>query len=237
MRKIILILGVMVLSQLLLADATITFKETEVNFNETESGTVLDLNFEFENTGDSMLIIKNISTSCGCTIPKIEKKEYQPGEKGVIPVKFYTAGYSGRVIKTLTVATNDKKNVYTRLKITGNILLKNYADINLAEEELDYEEVVLGQKYTKRFHITNPGTQDLRIIEICHSPELSTEFSALKVKSGETGEILVHFTPLKDGKFLSFIKIKTNAYRSPLVVLRVKAEVEPIDGENRSNRQ
>jgi hypothetical protein len=108
----------------LAAKSKITFKTTEIDFGKIDSGKVVDMEFKFVNAGDETLIIKNINSSCGCTVPKVEKKEYQPGETGDIPVKFYSKGYNGQIVKTITISTNDGDNPYTTLKIKGKAEVK-----------------------------------------------------------------------------------------------------------------
>ncbi len=209
----------------LFAKATIKFKETIIDFGESESGKVIDVQFEFENLGDEMLLIKNVSTSCGCTAAKLEKKEYQPGEKGVIPVKFFTQGYTGKVSKTITVSTNDKDNIYTRLRLDGNLKLTNFAKAELAPDKIDFGEVKLGEKYTQKIMLKNTGTIDLKVVEITHAPEMNLVFKQIVVPPGEEAEIEIILTPMDQGKFFKFLKIRTNAYRQSLVIARVNAAV------------
>lgn len=202
------------------------FKDTAIDFGEVDAGKSVDLTFEFENTGDDILVIKNIRSTCGCTVAKVDKKEYKPGEKGEIPVKFFSKGYRGKITKTVTVTTNDKDNIYTVLKITGNVNLKDFAQADLTPDKLDFEAIKLNQKYTKTFKIVNSGTIDLRIIEVTHGPEITVEFDKkLIAPHGET-EVKVHLNAMDAEKFSSFIKIRTNAYRQYLTILKVEADIK-----------
>ena len=51
----------------------ITFKVTEHNFGTINQGTETAFTFEYKNTGGADLIIQNVSSSCGCTIPSWTK--------------------------------------------------------------------------------------------------------------------------------------------------------------------
>ncbi|HNX96138.1 MAG TPA: DUF1573 domain-containing protein, partial [Candidatus Aminicenantes bacterium] len=42
-------------------------KVNPLRFGEVETGTVVDLTFEFVNAGDATLVIKSIQPTCGCT--------------------------------------------------------------------------------------------------------------------------------------------------------------------------
>ena len=223
MKKLPLIFLV-IFSFYLSAQPVIEFKATEIDFGEIESGKILDFEFKFKNTGDSDLIIKDIKTFCGCTAAKLERKEYKPGEQGAIKVKFFSRGYIGKVTKTITISTNDKKNLYTRLTITGRIILK---DFSLAEVNLDtikLEETIIGEKYTKQIKMKNSGNRDLRLIEIIHVPEIIPEFSEKIIKPQQEAEITITFKPLLSGEFTSFIKIRTNSYNR-YVLIKIEALV------------
>ncbi len=227
MRKLfIIILFISLITFSLAANSRMEFKETTIDFGEVESGKVVDINFEFENTGDSVLVIKNISTSCGCTATKLEKKEYQPGEKGVIPVKFNSSGYNAKVTKSITIATNDTENPYSRLKITGSVVLKDFAAIEMEPDQLNFEKVKIDKDYSKKVNIKNTGTIELRIVEVTHSPEIMPEFTQKTVAPGKEMTVNIVFKPMQEGRFTTFVKIRTNAYRQRLVIIRVNAEVE-----------
>ena len=228
MKRLFIMILVPLLAVTLAANAKITFEKTELDFGELESGKVVDLEFKFKNTGDETLIIKNISSSCGCTVTKVDKKEYKPGEEGTIPVKFFSQGYNGQVTKTITVSSNDAENVYTRLKIGGNVVLKDFAawEIVGGSDRLDFKEVTLGQKYTEKIKLKNTGTIDLRIIEVTHAPELSPEFNKKVLAPDEEGEINIAFKPMQAGRFAAFMRIQTNAYRQRSVIIKVSADIK-----------
>lgn len=102
---------------------SIAFNEERHDFGDVVQGPVLVNNFEFTNVGEDLLVIKNVSTSCGCTSAIIgDKKEYLPGESGKVKVSFNTEGRTGKFEKTITVETNDTKNPLKTLTITMNVM-------------------------------------------------------------------------------------------------------------------
>lgn len=87
----------------------IEFSETEHDFGKIESRQPQETVFSYKNTGDAPLVITNIKSSCGCTIPKDWSREpLAPGETGQFTVKFNGSG-SGNVTKTITVTSNTEK--------------------------------------------------------------------------------------------------------------------------------
>ncbi len=227
MKRLFIMILVPLLTVTLAATAKITFEKTELDFGELESGKVVDMEYKFKNSGDETLIIKNISSSCGCTVTKVEKKEYQPGEEGTIPVKFFSRGYNGKVTKTITVATNDPENVYTRLKIMGNVVLKDFAQWEIiGTDRLDFSEVTLGQKYTEKIKFKNTGTIELRIVEVTIAPEIIPEFNKKVLAPDEEGEVSIVFKPMQVGRFAAFMRIRTNAYKQRSVIIKINAEIK-----------
>jgi hypothetical protein len=74
-----------------------------VKIHETSTGV-----FIVKNTGDAPLVIKDISASCGCTVPEWDKKPVKPGDWTEIKVKVTPDG-AGYFRKTVTVFCNTEK--------------------------------------------------------------------------------------------------------------------------------
>ncbi|WCC46031.1 DUF1573 domain-containing protein [Tenacibaculum finnmarkense] len=81
--------------------------------------------FEFTNIGDEPIIIKDVISACGCTVPKKPEAPIMPGQKGQIEVSYDTKKPGG-FSKTLTVVSN-AKNKRKRIKIKGFIAKKDAA--------------------------------------------------------------------------------------------------------------
>ena len=71
----------------------ISFEKTVCDLGDVGQGTKNSCGFRFTNTGRGLLKIGNIRRTCGCTVFKLNKKEYAPNETGTIKV-IYTAGRS-----------------------------------------------------------------------------------------------------------------------------------------------
>ena len=75
--------------------------------------------FIFTNNGKEPLLLKNVSSSCGCTVPEWPKEPVAPGAKGTIKVKYNTANV-GPFTKTITVYSNGSASPIT-LRISGTV--------------------------------------------------------------------------------------------------------------------
>ena len=101
--------------------AAISFETESIDFGEIAKNSDGNRTFVFTNTGEEALIIKNVQSSCGCTIPKRPESAIQPGEKGEIQVK-YDTNRIGPFRKTITVTSNAENSPMIGLKIKGTVL-------------------------------------------------------------------------------------------------------------------
>ncbi len=87
----------------------IEFDKTEHDFGEIEYRAPQETTFTYTNTGDAPLVVTNIKSSCGCTIPENWSREpLAPGKTASFSVKFSGAG-KGKISKTITVTANTEK--------------------------------------------------------------------------------------------------------------------------------
>lgn len=105
--------------------AKIEFKEETINYGEVTKGEDDGVRvFKFTNTGDAPLIISNVKSSCGCTVPSKPKEPILPGQNGEISVKYNMK--TGPISKTITVESNatNKPSGTIPLRIKGNVVVK-----------------------------------------------------------------------------------------------------------------
>ncbi len=101
--------------------AIISFSEYEHDFGKVEAGEKIGCFFTYTNSGSGSLVINSVSTSCGCTVPKYDKRPLPPGKSGTLEVIFNTAGYSGVQSKTVTIQSNASTPVVI-VKIMAEVL-------------------------------------------------------------------------------------------------------------------
>ena len=126
MKKLLVYLTLLIgFSSIAQSGAKIEFKEETINYGEVEKGKDDGIRiFEFTNTGDEPLYIKNAKSSCGCTVPEWPKDPIAPGGKGQIKVQYNMN--SGPISKTITIETNaiNKPNGMIPLRIKGTVIVK-----------------------------------------------------------------------------------------------------------------
>ncbi|CAL67879.1 DUF1573 domain-containing protein [Christiangramia forsetii] len=97
--------------------AKIEFKSETIDYGEIMKGSDGVRVFEFTNTGDAPLVIEDVKSSCGCTVPKKPEEPIMPGKTGEIEVKYDTKRV-GPIRKTVTVYSNAAEPTKA-LKIKG----------------------------------------------------------------------------------------------------------------------
>ena len=100
--------------------AKIEFKSEVIDYGEIEKGSDGLRVFEFTNMGNIPLVITDVTSSCGCTIPEKPQDPILPGKTGEIKVKYDTQRV-GPIRKTITVYSNAEVPAKS-IKIKGKVL-------------------------------------------------------------------------------------------------------------------
>ncbi len=100
----------------------ITFESNFYDYGIIQQGSDGIHEFVFKNTGKSPLILTNVKSSCGCTVPTWPKTPIKKKKKSAIKVKYNTHRI-GNFQKTVTVFSN-AKNSPVRLTIKGKVVKK-----------------------------------------------------------------------------------------------------------------
>lgn len=95
------------------ARPVLTLQTDTHDFGRLYSGELVTYAFKFKNTGESPLLISNVTSSCGCTVTAFPKQPIKPGEESTIDVKFDTTGKHGIQKKMITVFANTEPAVTT----------------------------------------------------------------------------------------------------------------------------
>ncbi|XMO87235.1 DUF1573 domain-containing protein [Algibacter sp. AS12] len=127
MKQLITILFIGLVSFGINAQAKIEFKAETIDYGTIEKGADGVRVFEFTNTGNEPLIISNVKSSCGCTVPSKPDGPIMPGKTGEIKVK-YDTNRVNPIRKTITVMSNaDTPTV--ALKIKGLVVDTSKASV------------------------------------------------------------------------------------------------------------
>lgn len=131
------------------ADAPqIKIENTSVDFGQVGPGTRHHGEFHFSNIGKEMLKIDHVQSTCGCTVPQLDKKEYAQGESGIVKVDFQAPAVKGSVVKHLYIISNDPRTPRAELEIKAEVAVK----VEIAPEQVEL-----------RFDKPNAGMPELTV--------------------------------------------------------------------------
>lgn len=100
----------------------LTLEKNTHDFGDIYQGDVVEHTFKFTNTGNQPLLITNITTSCGCTVPQWPRDPIMPGGKGELKVGFNSAGKINKQTKVLPIISNSITD--SSITFTTNVLDK-----------------------------------------------------------------------------------------------------------------
>ncbi|MBT8323665.1 MAG: DUF1573 domain-containing protein [Winogradskyella sp.] len=104
-------------------NAVLSFVAEELNYGDIDQNSNGTRIFKFVNSGNAPLVITEVKTSCGCTVPSYSKEPILPGQLGQIEVAYNTKKV-GAFKKTITVVSNAKEG-HKILTIKGNVQAVN----------------------------------------------------------------------------------------------------------------
>ena len=106
--------------------AFLKVKDPKYNFGFVKQGTVVKIEYYFENSGTDTLHISNIEVACGCTVADFPHYSIKPGVSGIILITFNTKEKYDRQDRIAEVISN-AVNSPTKLRFKG-VILENKSD-------------------------------------------------------------------------------------------------------------
>jgi hypothetical protein len=196
------------------------FKETAHDFGKIKQGEVLTHEFDFTNDGADTLVVERVETTCGCTAALVSEKEIKPGKTGKIEVRMDTHGYAGRMVRYVSVITNDTENPRRELSVSADIEIPPTPRIELDRYNIDLGLSLEGESPSAKVIVRNAGELELQF-EMAHE---HVKFFAggkplvfpVAVPAGKSFEVEFRFPPQTQvGALRDYIIVRSNdTYRS-----------------------
>ena len=92
----------------------------EIDFGTFDKSEIKEATIEVKNTGDSPLVIVDVSTTCGCTAAIYDKRPAKPGEILQVGIKM-TPKDTGFFDEVVTIKYNSINNQPVKVEIKGNV--------------------------------------------------------------------------------------------------------------------
>jgi hypothetical protein len=100
--------------------AQISFDQTTYDYGTIKVNSDGTCEFKFKNKGNTPLVLTNVRSTCGCTVPQWPKQPIKKGKTGIIKVKYNTR-IKGTFNKSIYVYSNGSPKPVI-LKITGTVV-------------------------------------------------------------------------------------------------------------------
>jgi len=115
------ILFVLFLNCGLPAEAVVSWTERELKLQAEPGAEKISGVFTFTNQGEQDVTITSVRPSCGCTVAKLGKSQYAPGESGSIEATFKFGDRVGHQTKKIVVRTDDPESPVTTLTLRVDV--------------------------------------------------------------------------------------------------------------------
>jgi hypothetical protein len=199
----------------------VSFQNSSINFGAIKRGEKLTAKFPYKNIGQGQLVIQGVQAPCDCTTVDASKgKSIPPGEGGVIEVLFDSTDYSGKVVKAITVVTNERAMPDRTLTISALINSEIEADPPL----VDFGDVNVSQAPSQTIKLKNLMSTDLKIEDLRYNQDY---LDIVHSKSGKDWVIEVKLKPSAPIGFLKdTIYVKNNSTALPDMPIPVRGTVK-----------
>ena len=210
MRKIAILLLTALLSvtvpvsaqsgkQNLSEDKVVSFNEKTHDFGDILlSDGPVTCEFEMTNISDSPIVIHNVVSSCGCTVPDYDKKPIQPGGKTAIEVTYANDQGPYPFNKTITVYVSNvnrpivlkiKGQVHERQKTLEELYKVTMGPVAVRSTTVDMGYIAQGRRKTEEAEIANMTNKPVKVtvaadeaVSVSISPNPIPARTAAKIK-------------------------------------------------------
>jgi hypothetical protein len=201
------------------AGPSILLEEPAFQFGQIAEGAKIEHTFRFKNSGDAPLVINKVRSSCGCTAALLSTDVVRPGEYGEVKTIFNSSGFSGPVVKTVYLYSNDPLQKMVRFQLQGTV----QKEILLHPARLRFSTLAADSPNRASITLTNMGQQTLFLSDLkTTGPELSGALSTSRLEPGESAQLEITVTPKSDkSRFAGYVTLRTSSPRNALLRIPV----------------
>ncbi len=202
------------------------FKERVHNFGDVARGAKAEFRYELTNLYEEDVHIVGVTSTCGCTSPRIEQNTLKTHETAAIVAKINTDRFQGKKGATLTVTFD--KPYYAQVQLQTRVYIRS--DVVFHPGSVEVGAVPEGQAVDRQVVVAHAGRSDWKILEVsCANPHLSASVEEVGRSGGNTRyQISVHVDKTTPTGYLhEHLVLKTNDYNRKQVPLLVQGRIEP----------
>ena len=158
----------------------------DYDFGMVYRGKTAEHTFIIRNVGNLPLEIKNVRSTCGCTVPTISKRILEPQESTELKAVFDSGQFRGQVIKNIYVYSNDPENPVKKLSIQADVR----EDLKIIPSTVYFSGLRAGEKVERNLLIKNLSRKPITIKEIASTiSDIDLELSKMNIEPGDSANL------------------------------------------------
>ncbi|MBN1142266.1 MAG: DUF1573 domain-containing protein [Deltaproteobacteria bacterium] len=170
----------------------LVLEQPSFDFGQIYSGEKVIHVFKFRNAGEAPLILEKVRQSCGCTAAILSSAALEPGATGEIQSIFNSSGFSGQVVKTLSLYSNDPTYPVAQLYLRGEV----QPEVILRPNRINLSQILPEQATATKVSLINQGKNELSLGAVqTTSPEVKAVLSGPHLAPGQSVAISLTVTP------------------------------------------
>jgi len=200
------------------------FSATNHNFGSVARGAKAEFRFELTNGYMEDIHISSVSSSCGCTSPRIEKNTLKTYEKGSIIAKFNTDTFLGQKGATLTVRIDRPYPAIVQLHVKGYIR----SDVVVNPGSVRLGDIDQGNGTNAIVSISHAGRSDWKVLDVkSANPHISAKVTETSRRGGQVAyKLSVQLDEnAPPGRINDHLMLVTNDYNSRQFPVLVEGRV------------
>ncbi|MBR4802408.1 MAG: DUF1573 domain-containing protein, partial [Bacteroidales bacterium] len=178
---------------------SLKFDKTVHNFGKILYGSgEKKCEFKYTNISKEPVVINNILSSCGCSVPEWNKAPIRPGESGVIKVTYLNDQGAYPFDKTLTVYVSSSQKpiilritgvAYDKAKPVGELYPAHFGPLGMKTEIQNGGQIEQGLKKALKENVVNISQKKVKVSFADADPALEISISPSTIGPGESATI------------------------------------------------
>jgi hypothetical protein len=199
------------------AASRIVCQSASYDFGSSEGATSVEHTFVLANSGDELLTFGRVRGCCGAST-SLRDKTVAPGTNTTLHVKLSLRGRKGAVTKSIYVASNDPKQPYLRLRMTGSVA----GTLDVLPRFVDFGAVSSSATATQT--VTVSSAADLSVTNI-HCTSTHFQVDVERVSSNRHSVAVGLVPPLPPGRSQGKVHLFTDSAKTPKIEFSVQVSV------------
>ncbi|MCE9551835.1 MAG: DUF1573 domain-containing protein [Planctomycetes bacterium] len=200
------------------------FDHQDYDFGSVARGAEAQHRFPIKNVYQEDIHISGVSSSCGCTLPRLSQDLLKSGETAYVIADFDTRSFQGPHSATVTVRFDGQFSGEVRLQVKGNIR----KDVVFIPGKIDLGTVDAGNPMERKIHVAYAGRSDWQIVDVrSANPNFEVELAPKDRTAGRVDyELLFRLKPTATAGYINDrLTIVTNDSANRLIPLAVEGNV------------